>query len=212
MKNKSIFILLLSLYIFSSCHKNNSNKYLIKFNQAKNFYLDKNLDKAIWYLKETLKLNSDYQPALILLGKAYYYSGNKKMAKKVFYKLLDKNSNSIDALTWLVRIEGIDENKVEKGLKYCNRILKNDSNNYIAHFFKGMIYDSEDKVKEAIIEYSTALQLEKIIYLSHIQLGNLYERKGVKDKAVEHFKRALLYNISSIERVRLERRIKKDEE
>ncbi len=196
--------------LFFACGKSDKT-YLTKYKLAKKFYLNKNLEKAIFYLKKTLELKKDYQPALILLGKSYYYSGDKKQAKKTFHKLLELNPNSIDALTWLVRIEGIDENNKQKGLFYCEKILKIDSNNYLAHLFKGMIYDSENKTKEAIIEYTTALQLEKIIYLAHIQLGNLYARKGLNDKAVEHFKKALLYEISPAEKLKLQRRIKEYE-
>jgi len=204
-------LFIITLLIFLSACADKTSSYLKNFDKARNFYINKNLNKAILYLDKTLKLNPDYQPALILLGKAYYYSGNKNTAKEIFHKLLDKNPDSIDALTWLVRIEGIDENKIKKGLEYCNRILKNDSDNYMAHFFKGMMYDINDKTKQAIIEYNTALQLEKIIYLAHIQLGNLYERKGLKDKAVVHFKKALMYNINSVEKFKLKEKIKENE-
>ena len=37
-------------FLFVACSKNNADDYLIKFNKAKNLYINKNLEKAVLYL------------------------------------------------------------------------------------------------------------------------------------------------------------------
>ncbi len=208
---KKFFIILLIL-LFASCNKNTGNqKDIDLFNKGKIFYLNENLQKAIYFFEKAIEENDKYSPAYVMLGKSYYYSREYKKAKEIFYKLLKINKNSIDALNWLARIEGIDERNYEKGLQYCNKVLKLDMNNYAAHFYKAVILHNQGKIKEAIFEYHSALEIEKIIYLSHLQLGELYLQRGVKDKAMNEFEKLLKYDVDGSIKNYIKRRIKEYE-
>lgn len=90
-KMKKIFIFIFSFFLFFlSCVKQDKqNLYVQKGLQA---YSHQNLDKAIYYFSFTAKRGKEKATSLIMLGKSYYYKGNKKLAKKLFISSLDATS------------------------------------------------------------------------------------------------------------------------
>lgn len=200
-------LVLFIMFIVLSCSRG-GNKHLNLYNKGKTYFLNHNLSKAISFFHRSLDKNKKHSPSYLMLGKSYYFSNKKQKAKETFKKLLKVNKNNINALNWLARIEGIDEKKYEKGIKYCNKVLKIDMNNYDAHYYKALIFQQQNKIKEAIIELNNALQVEKIIYLSHLSLGDIYYQKGIKDKAISEYKKVLNYKASKKLKNELKERIK----
>ena len=206
-KSKELVLFLLFLFIVFSCSRE-GNKHLDFYNKGKACFLNHDLSKAISFFHKALNENKSYSPSYLMLGKSYYFSKETQKAKKTFKKLLKVNKNNINAMNWLARIEGIDEKKYEKGIRYCNKVLKIDMNNYDAHYYKALIFQQQNKIKEAIIELNNALQVEKIIYLSHLSLGDIYYQKGIKDKAISEYKKVLNYKASKKLKNELKERIK----
>ena len=206
---KKTFIFIFSFFLFFSCLKQGEiNMYVKKGLQA---YSHQNLDKAIYYFSFAAKRGKEKETSLIMLGKSYYYKGDKKLAKKTFHKLLRRNKYSIDALIWLTRLEGIDVKQYDKGLQYCNQVLRLDSDNYKAYFYRGIIREELKKTKLAIEDYTSALGLENIIFMSHYQLGLLYLNKGVIEKGVKELYKSLLYAPDSTVKKTIKEQIKKYE-
>ena len=96
-------------------------------------------------------------------------------------------------MLWLARIEGIDEKQYNKGLQYCNKILRIDSENALAYLYRGIIREQQNKVKLAIYDYNASLNSENIAYMGHYQLGQLYLRKGIIKKGRQELLHALRY-------------------
>lgn len=55
------------------------------------------------------------------------------------------------------------EGDSKNGLKYCNKILKLDSSNETAFFFKGEFLEKQNRLDEAIKEYDKAINLEPLL-------------------------------------------------
>ncbi|MBN1897740.1 MAG: tetratricopeptide repeat protein [Spirochaetes bacterium] len=210
MDKKNLFFVILLIVAVFSCGRE-GQEYLSHYNKGKVLFLNQNLPKAIVSFEKAIKEKNDHVPSYVMLGKSYYFSGKTKEAKEIFKKLLKVKKNNINALNWLTRLEGIDERQYSKAIKYCDRVLEMDINNYEAHYYKGLILLAQDKIKEAILELNQAVQIEKTVYLAHLTLGDIYDQKGLKDKAREEYKKVLLYNTSQKLEKELEERIKSHE-
>lgn len=209
---RNVLCLFIAGGLFFSCSSKSGNReYLDLFQKGKMFYLNKDLSRAIPLFEESIAKNSRYLPAHIMLGKSYYYSRDPGKAVRVFRRLLSMNRNCVSALSWLIRIEGIDQKNHKKGLEYCDRILRLDMENYTGHLYKAMILEEQGRVKEAIIEYHYALELEKVVYLARLRLADLYLGKGLKERGIEELNRVLRYDIDKDLKNEIEQRLKKYE-
>lgn len=56
------------------------------------------------------------------------------------------------------------EDDFKNGLKYCNKIIKLDSSNETAFFFKGEFLEKQNRLDEAIREYDNAINLEPLLH------------------------------------------------
>lgn len=201
-----LLISILLFFIGCASEKEKENSF---YKKGKSFFINRNLPKAIHYFHKAIEQDKNLYSAYIMLGKAYYYSQKKEQAKKWFHKVLKQDKNHINALNWLARIEGIDEKNYEKGLDYCDRALNIDMENYYGHLYKGIILYNQKQTKQAIHELYKAAQLEEVIYLSHLTLGDIFYDKGLMDKAKIEYNKILQYDISPELKKELIERIKK---
>ncbi|GEM_PF-3918997 len=190
-----LFSLILLIPVLFAC-SNAVNKAEMDslFGKGRSAYLKRDFKAAEELFSLCVKKDPSHIASRVMLAKSCYFQGKQEEAVASFKGLLAKDKNNVTALTWLARIEGIEQGKPERGLSYCERALRSDVDNFLAHFYRAMILDESGAVKEAILSYSSALELENIVYLAHYKLGRLYEEKGLKEKAIDEFREVLKYS------------------
>jgi tetratricopeptide (TPR) repeat protein len=57
-------------------------------------------------------------------------------------------------------VKAIDQDDLEKALRYLNRALSLDSNSYLAYYNRAVAYDMLERLEEALADYDRALAIQ----------------------------------------------------
>ena len=79
-------------------------------------------------------------------------------------------------------------------LQICEKILSMDPYNECAYELKGDLYKTNQKIDEAFIEYSKAVQINPESSSAISSLGDIMKFKGKLSEALIHYKKALRLN------------------
>lgn len=79
-------------------------------------------------------------------------------------------------------------------MQICEKILSMDAHNVGAFELKGDLYKTNNKIEEAFIEYSKAVQVNPESSSAISSLGDILKFKGKIKEALEHYKKALSIN------------------
>lgn len=79
-------------------------------------------------------------------------------------------------------------------LHICEKILSMDPLNECAYELKGDLYKTNQKIDEAFVEYSKAVQLNPESSSAISSLGDIMKFKGKLSEALTHYKKALRLN------------------
>lgn len=167
------------------------------------------IDKAIEYYKKALDikpLDSDiaYYIAVLYGDKEDYESAKNYLGKAIAF-----NKNNKQAADYLNSIEEMDRsnllneaiNKYEaqnyvESLKDFNKLLSRDNNNAYALYYRGMIYDSQEKHKEAISDFEKAYKLNKDFTICPYMMATNYDALKNTKEAIKYYE---MYANSDVE-------------
>ena len=151
--------------------------------------------------------NSNYQPLLYKISRAYYYDKQEEQALQYLKMRVDINIDALELED--VQDEFIDEKDFNALylMGECYRKLGNPDNaiksyscalnakeNPKAYYKRGTVYFSIDNLDEAAINYEEAIYLKENYHQAYESLGILYQSLNDEDSAIENFKLALKYD------------------
>ncbi len=158
----------------------------------------KDIPNAIAYYKKALSLKpsdsniayyiaalyadqEDYAQSEIYADKAISLDKNNKDAIALKQDLKD-NATAVDLQNAIAAFESGDNGKA---LPLLNRVLSSDSNNSYALYYRGMVYDAQQKYSDAINDYKKALNggnedLSIVNYLIAVDYDSLGQYKDAK--------------------------------
>jgi len=139
--------------------------------------------------RRCLKLNPVMLSAVLEIGNFYYFQNRQKKAEKIYKKFLDFNPESIDALMAIGKIY-VHKNDVLKIVSTYMRILEIDPKYAAAYYNLGIAYFNDEKPHEAIRFFKKALELGGTPY-NNYYLGVIHARLGLKEEAVEFFRKRI---------------------
>lgn len=157
-----------------------------------------NYDKAIEYYKKALVINPKNALIPYYIGYIYSEQQNWSEANKYLKQSLELNpdSEAKNLLSYVTQnlsasslSEGIQqyENKnIEGALAKFNEILKKESTNAFAYYYRGLIYDEQKKIQLAISDYLNVLKYSKDIPIVNYMLAIDYD-------GLENYKEAYKY-------------------
>lgn len=167
-----------------------SNNPDVLFGLAKVYELSGKKDKAREIYYEALKgdpdnvaLNrsfgkflfevGDYEEAIKYLEKAYEKSENKE-DKDILEKLVDSYRNAY------TKNKKVD---ISKSLKYINKLLDMEPDNYSYYIKRASIYESLKQDRKAIEDYKKAYELNPSAKILLLKQAFLYDKLGNKSEA-----------------------------
>ena len=163
--------------------------------------LDK-IDKAIEYYKKAYNMDKKDSEIAYYLGVLYAEKeawSSAKIYLQESIKLDPKNNNAKDLLSTVVEqnnlnlinkvISYYNEKNYEQALKLISQILTEDSNNAYAYYYRGLIYDAQEKPLQAIPEYKKAVQHNPELIISDYLIATAYDSLGQYSNAYNYYKK-----------------------
>ncbi len=161
-----------------------------------------NIDKSIEYYKRAFELDKKDSEIAYYIGVLYAEKENWTSAKIYLQnaiKINPKNVNAEDLLSTVIEqnnvllinkvIDLYNDKNYEQALKLISQILTEDNKNSYAYYYRGLIYDAQQKPLPAIEEYKKAVQYNKDLFISNYLIATAYDALGQYAKAYNYYKR-----------------------
>jgi len=157
------------------------------------FYLNGNsVDEAIRYLNKSLSLNPRYFLAWNALGLAQSMKGKFQEATAAFQKSLEINPQFTEARNNLGTIYQ-ELGYVDKAEQEFKRALEdaNYSSRELPYYNLARLYLLTNRIDEAYDNVQRAIQIKKRLAMAHDLKGQILERKGDIEGAIDSYEEAV---------------------
>ena len=180
-----IFLVLISIF---SC-SNNKEKALELYLKGKEKFDKKELDNASLYFSRAIDTDSSLLNAILMLAKIDFYQKKFNKALNHISHILDKDPDHCGALYWNARILTLsgakkDADKKQKEAISClTKVLEIDAYHIRARLLLALLYEKDKNFKNAIYHYKVLINEQETIINARANIGILYKKLGLKDKA-----------------------------
>ena len=82
-----------------------------------------------------------------------------------------------------------NKNEYNEALKLISQVLTEDSNNAYAHYYRGLIYDSQKKYNQAVDEYQKSYKNNPTLIVANYLIAIIYDSQAQYKKALEYYKK-----------------------
>ena len=176
----------------------NRIKALELHTQALAKYHHHRFSSAIELFKKSIDLNSDFPQAHEFLGRCFFESGQKDLAKRSAKDILARTFNPADSATYAVRGYAYHVlNKETKAVKEYTMGIKLNPNDAILYRTRSNSLSKLRRFNPALKDINKALELKPDDYRNYMIRGVVYGRNKHFSKAMTDFKKALQMNPKS---------------
>jgi DNA-binding winged helix-turn-helix (wHTH) protein/TolB-like protein/tetratricopeptide (TPR) repeat protein len=141
--------------------------------------------------KKALAINDDLAEAHATLGFVYFYYGwNGRAAEQEFRRALDANPGYAMAHSW----NGQDlaaRHRLPEALRETELAQQDDPLSLIVSCNAGLVLLVAGRQEKAADILTKALEIDPNFPRAHFRLGNVYEQRGLPDKAIAEFEDAV---------------------
>ncbi len=160
-------------------------------------------EEALRYARKCVELDPDRVDHHLLVAEIARLLGQEGEAVRSYEQALaidpEHNRARLVLTTLLIKMERHDE-----ALSQLNRIIEQDPNLVIAHYYRGRVFLEKGDPERSEESYLEALRLNERMEPALFDLGSLYQMRGRFDKAVEIYERLIdYYPVNMIVRERL---------
>ena len=161
-----------------------------------------NIDKSIEYYKKAFAQDKQDSEIAYYIGVLYAEKESWSSAKIYLQEALKinaKNENAQDLLATVIEqnniilinkvIELYNEKNYDQALKLISQILTEDSKNAYAYYYRGLIYDAQEKPLQAIEEYKKAVTANSELVITNYLIATAYDSLGQYTKAYTYYKK-----------------------
>lgn len=161
-----------------------------------------NIEKALEYYKQALTYTPNNSDIAYYIGVLYAEKENWTSAKIYLQKAIKLNANNTKAKELLASvveqnnillinkvIEKYNKTEYDEALKLISQVLTEDSNNAYAHYYRGLIYDSQKKYNQAIDEYQKSYKNNPTLIVANYLIAIIYDSQAQYKKALEYYKK-----------------------
>ncbi len=167
----------------STCARGDSAKSLEHFRKGKLAYGQRKLALAAGEFAKAAEADGTLLAARIMRGKAEFYQGKFKEAAGTFEGVHDDFPGNAAAHYWLGRTYLQIAGKNKEARKHLLKAVSFNDSYFNAHYYLGVLYERDGKIKEALIEYRRATLIKKDFDRIHRRLAGLYKRAGFPERA-----------------------------
>lgn len=185
--------LLLIIAFLSSCGSGD-DEALRAYVKGKEYFTKKELKRAREHFLQAINSDGSLHNARLMLAKVHYYEKNFDAAFKEVEHILKKDDDHVGALYWKARIRVVrpsEKSSDTEVMTLLTRVLELDAHHLPARSLLALLYEKNGKYREALHEYLVILSEEESLIDARANLGVLYSRLGLREKALAEIDRAI---------------------
>jgi len=149
--------------------------------------------QSLAYFSRSLKLNPDATDQQLNLVYASYHAGMKDKAMNYLEEIINKHRNDVTVCSHAIYVLlTLGEN--EKAKEYLTELKGAALASPKVQQCSGMIAEQEDKPDIALAQYEKSFIGDPTDIKTVERLGNILVKKGLWDRAINHFSKALTYH------------------
>ncbi len=181
----------------AACSRSSANEARAIYARGIAHYEKKELDAAARCFEESRSRDGNFPNAALMLAKARYFTGKRAEAREILGDLLAHDPSHVGALYWKARSLVADIPREEGGsaeseaMELLGKALEIDGHNIQARTLLALLYEKKKMYREALREYRAALQEEESLISARANAGILYQRLGLRDRAVSEIDDAI---------------------
>jgi tetratricopeptide (TPR) repeat protein len=173
-------------------------KALDLYTQALAMYRNRSFHDAIELFKKSIDLNPDFPQAHEFIGRCFFESGQKDLAKRSAKDILARTFNPADSATYSVRGYAYHVlNKETKAVKEYAMGIKLNPKDASLYRTRSNSLSKLRRVNPALKDINKAMQLKPKDYRNYMIRGAVYGRSQNFNKAMADFEKALQMNPKS---------------
>ncbi len=187
------FVLITPILLVLSC-AGDSDRALQSYMKAKELFTKKELPQAKDHFLQAIEHDDSLHNARLMLAKVHYYEKNFDAALKEVERILKKDDDHVGALYWKARIWVVrpsEKSSDTEAMTLLTRVLELDAHHLPARSLLALLYEKNGKYREALHEYLVILSEEESLIDARANLGVLYSRLGLREKALAEIDRAI---------------------
>jgi tetratricopeptide (TPR) repeat protein len=174
--------------------------------------------EAVDALEKAVQLKPDDARAQALLGGVYDDMGKFDQAQEVLDKALELESEPeqkkklAERIAMVLAKKAYNAGELEVADKEFSQILALNPDNFVAHFFLGLIDARNGKTDEAERQYKEVLRIVPGHALARLNLAAIHEQNGHEEDAVDEYKAVMISGVPGLAdtaRSRLEQLMKR---
>lgn len=158
-------------------------------------------NSAIEYYKKAEQINPNNAEIPYYIGYLYSEQQNWSLAENYLKKAVEKNpqSEAKELLAYVVQngsvsvlnegIELYEQNNYQNALAKFNEVLKKETNNAYAYYYRGLIYDEQKQTKLAINDYLNVLKYSNEFPIANYMLAVDYDTLSNYKEAFKYYQK-----------------------
>ena len=201
-RTTNINLLKKSIKLINQNKTQEAEKILINLSKFKDFQVDtflylgicnikkKKNEKAIEFLKKSLKLNPDHEYANLNLGLVYFSNKNLDTSLKYIKKSLDINNKNQLAI-YHIGLINLAQRKFDEAENFFLKLLEINSNDSNALLNLGIIYNKTNNRTKSVEMYEKLIKIKPNNIYAYNNLGLTYFDNLNFDKAIECYENCI---------------------
>lgn len=153
--------------------------------QAISLYRQGDYDTAISALSDIVASNESEVFAIYYLALSYYKTKALDESHEAFEKLLFTDKTYHVAYLYLSKI-ALEKNESSKALMNANEYIKQNPHSHEGLHLKGLILESQNKLKDALLAFESAIKINKDVSQYHVDIAKLRIKLKSNAKACEN--------------------------
>jgi len=140
----------------------------------------------------TIKARPNDAAAHFALGVVYRQMGKTAEAEEELKKAIDLNPTALN-YRYELGVLYLNQKKKDKAAEVFRYIVEKNPDDALSWFQLGLIEKERKNYEEAEVAFKNVLRISETYGNVHRELGEIYEKLGEKNKAIEEYRQALKF-------------------
>lgn len=175
---------------------NKTNVFDAKYYNKKGieYYQVADFEHSKIYFNKAISIDNKYFEAYNNLANVELKLGNDKEAVKLYQKSLQLNKKYTDAM---LNMANASKDDINQKLKYVNKAIKTDPDNYRAYFERGLVYYKQKKTDLALQDFLASAKYNPQFFEANYDIALLYASVDKLQESAKYLQAALSSNPDS---------------